>query len=76
MLFLARAESVTAVLDLQLFEFSKATQTVIDFMQVLVDDRHMTFHQSGEAKEMEDTELDHHEMRAAPNLDWQFSIRS
>jgi hypothetical protein len=75
-LFLARAESVTAVLDLQLFTFSKATQTVIDFKQVLVDDRHMTFHQSGAAQEMEDTELDDYQMRAAPNLDWRFSMRS
>lgn len=57
MLFLAQAESTTAVLDRQLLELSKVTQTVIDFMQVLADDRHMSFHQSGEAQVIGDAAL-------------------
>ena len=57
MLFLAQADSVTTVLDRQLIELSKVTQTVIDFMQVLAEDRQITFHQSGEAQVMGDAGL-------------------
>jgi len=57
MLFLAQADSATTVLDRQLIELSKVTQTVIDFMQVLAEDRQITFHRFGEAQVMGDAGL-------------------